>query len=63
MRSLDKLPKEFTREGEQPCQGVREASREGADARWPGGGGQVVGTKPMKRCIVSFDRTVGDVGK
>lgn len=57
MRSLDKLPKEFTWEREQPCQGVREASREGADARWPGG------TKPMKRCTVSFDRTVGDVGK
>lgn len=35
---------EFTRGGDQPCEVVQEAFREGAEARWPGGvGGQVAG--------------------
>lgn len=40
MTSLDKLPREFTKEGDQPCEVVRGALREGAACKVALRGGQ-----------------------
>lgn len=61
MTSLDKLPKEFTGEGDQPCEGVREALRRGADARWMEGWVGSDGETTKEDRVVSFDRTAGDM--